>query len=186
MPWIFSYAEFGPGIVEKTLSKAPLVSLPASLENHTVVFKGKSRKWGGGVADIERKKGKIVYGSILLVTPEEVKLVDRYYQLYERKLMPIYLDATRDKFKAQAYVLKKEADYSAPSDDYCKSIVKHLRFFWGGKTLEDYGISKEPAEKKRSNPKPKQDEKVVKTKAKTKEKINRKPVRRKKREKSSK
>jgi len=183
MPWIFSYAEFGPGIVEKTLSKAPLVSLPASLENHRIVFKGKSRKWGGGVAEIERKKGKVVYGSALLVTPEEVKLIDRYYQLYERKPVQIYVDATRDKFKAHTYYLKRKADYSQPSDDYCKAIVKHLRFFWGGKKIEEYGISTElPPAKKKTTAKTKQVEKS----AKPKEKVSRKPVRRKKREKSSK
>jgi len=180
MPWIFSYAEFGPGIVEKTLSKAPLVSLPASIENHRVVFKGKSRKWGGGVANIERKKGKLVYGSALLITADEVKLIDRYYQLYERKPFTIYIDATRDKFKGHVYLLKKDGDYTVPSNEYSKAVVKHLRFFWGGKNLEDYGISTEiPATKKKSTSSPA-------ASSKAKPKPSRKPTRRKKREKTSK
>lgn len=180
MPWMFSYAEFGPGIVEKTLSKAPLVSLPASLENHRVVFKGKSRKWGGGVAEIERKKGKIVYGSAILITPEEIKLIDRYYQLYERKQIQIYVDATRDKFKAHTYFLKKTGDYSQPSDEYCKALIKHLRFFWGGKKLEDYSIVREPGPPKKASTKKTTAKKPVK------ETASRKPARRKKREKSTK
>ena len=78
--------------------------------------------------------------------PADIKLLDRAYQSYERKQIPIFIDATQDKVKASVYVITKNAPYAEPSQDYVKNIIKHLKFFWGqdGKKsmgLEDFGIT---------------------------------------------
>lgn len=145
MPWIFNYAELGPQEVEALLKKAPFCALPASAENFQVVFKGKSRKWGGGIATLEKKKSGVVYGSALLVSADEVKLFDKYFSSHTRTPITISLDATKDKIKAFTYVIEKDATTTAPSTEYSKAVVKHLKFFWGGQaknpTLQDFGIN---------------------------------------------
>jgi len=146
MPWIFSYAELGPHLIKNLLDKVPFCSLPASLPKYKVVFKGKSRKWGGAIATLEKSRKNLVYGSALLVPPEDFKMLDKTFQSYERKLIPIFIEATQDKVKAHVYLLKKDAPYNKPSQEYTKNIVKHLRFFWGQSnkkslSLEDFGIT---------------------------------------------
>jgi len=149
MPWIFSYADLGPQEVEALLKKAPFCALPASAENYQVVFKGKSRKWGGGIATIDKKKSSVVYGSALLVSVDEVKLFDRHFGSYVRTPITITLAATKDQTKAYTYTIEKDAPQNSPSADYSKIITKHLKFFWGGEnknpSLQDFGISAEPA-----------------------------------------
>jgi hypothetical protein len=145
MPWVFSYSDLGPQILEKVLNRAPFCALPATLPRYKVVFKGRSRKWGGALATLEKSSKSFVYGSALLLPVEELKLIDRYYQSFEQVQVPIFIDATQDKVKAYAYV-KKANDYGVPSQDYITAITKHLKFFWGqgggrSPSLEDFGIS---------------------------------------------
>jgi hypothetical protein len=150
MPWIFSYADLGPTTITNVLPNAPFCALPATLENHKVLFRGKSRKWGGGLATAERKKGRTAYGSIYLVSESELKLIDRHYKMYERSPAKINVAATGDVFKAFTYLLKS-GEEASPSEEYCKAIGKHLKFFWGqsGKklNLSDFGISVTPVKK---------------------------------------
>ncbi len=131
MPWIFTYSDLGPQVIETLLEQAPFCSLPATLPNHKVVFKGRSRKWGGAIATLEKARKSWVYGSALLLPPEEIRLIDKYYSAYEEKEFTIFLDATKDKVKAKTYILKSSLPYGQPSEDYIKTILKHLKFFWG-------------------------------------------------------
>jgi len=169
MPWIFSYAELGPHNLKDVIGHVPHCSLSASLAKYKVSFKGKSRKWGGAVATLEKARNGIVYGSAWYVSPAEIKLLDRCYQFYDRKLVPIYIEATQDKVKAHAYIITKDASYGAPSQDYVKNMVKHLKFFWSQNdkknlSLEDFGITIEEVAKT----------KVVKVKDESKTKSRRK------------
>ncbi|RJR10580.1 hypothetical protein C4588_02990 [Candidatus Parcubacteria bacterium] len=149
MPWFFSYAEFGPEGLSKLLQKAPFCSLPAVVANHQVIFRGKSRKWGGGHSTIEPKKGNRVFGAAHLITSEELELITRYYRdAYKAKVLPIIISVTQDKFSAVTFVFAKDEEITSPSDDSSKEIIKNLKFFWGqdsGKapTLEDFGIAAE-------------------------------------------
>jgi len=147
MPWIFSYSDLGPQILGKVLNRAPFCALPATLSGYKVVFKGRSRKWGGALATLDRSSKSFVYGSILLLPQDELKLIDRYYQSFERIQLSVFIDATQDKVKAYAYI-KKANDYGSPSQEYTSAITKHLKFFWGqgggrSPSLEDFGISTE-------------------------------------------
>ena len=156
MPWIFSYADLNPQILQEVLGKAPFCALPASLTNNKVSFKGKSRKWRGAVATLDKAKKRIVYGSALLLPPEEIGLLDRYYRMYQRKSATIFINATGVKVKAYTYILPNTAQVGTPSNDYLKAVAKHLKFFWGNNknknlSLEDFGIeisSDEPKVKK--------------------------------------
>jgi len=146
MPWFFSYSEFGPDLIHRLLQKAPFCSLPATVANHYVTFRGKSRKYGGGYSTMEPKKGTRVFGAAHLVTTEELNQISRYYRdHYTIKTVPIILGVTQDKFSATTFIYNKEDEIAAPSDDLSKEIIKNLKFFWGqgdGKTptLEDFGI----------------------------------------------
>ena len=154
MPWIFTYSDLGPQVIEGLFERAPFCSLPASLPNYKVAFKGRSRKWGGALATLDKARKSWVYGSALLLPPEEMRIIDKYYGAYEGKEVTIFLDATKDKVKAKTYFLKTALPYGQPSEDYIKAIMKHLKFFWGqtgsGKmTLENFNIALEtPPEKK--------------------------------------
>lgn len=156
MPWFFSYSEFGPEAIHKLLQKAPFCSLPATVANHHVTFRGKSRKWSGGFPTMEPKKGCRVFGAAHLITSEELELIGRYYRdHYKTKITPIVIGVTQDKFPATTFVYAKEDEVSSPSDDLSKEIIKNLKFFWGqdsGKTptLEDFGIMVELSSSKLS------------------------------------
>lgn len=145
MPWFFSYSDLGPQEVTALLGKAPLCMVPASLSGSYISFKGKSRKWGGAVASLEKSRKGFVYGSALLLPPEDLDLIQTYYKGMEPRYVPIFIDATQDKIKAITFVAADSDAPGSPSDDYVKAILKHLKFFWGqsgGKkpTLEDFGI----------------------------------------------
>lgn len=159
MPWIFNYGELGPQQLVSVLGKAPFCTLPATLPNYKVSFKGRSRKWGGATATVEKARKSFVYGTALLVTPDDVKILDRYYKGSEKVTLPIFIDATQDKVKADAYVLSA-SNYGVPSQDYTKAMFKHLKFFWGqgqkGLSLTDFGISTEVPQPKAPK-KPKQE-----------------------------
>ena len=149
MPWIFNYAELGPQNIESLLNHAPFVSLPASTPNSKIAFKGKSRKWTGALATLEKSKGNWVYGSALLLPEDELAIFDKYHQNYNRINLPILIDATKDRVQAVSYILDPSAPAGQPSEDYVKEILKHLKFFWGqgdSKTLslENFGISTTP------------------------------------------
>lgn len=146
MPWIFSFAELGPTQIEILLGHAPFCSLPASTPNFKVSFKGRSRKWTGSTATLEKSRGNWVYGSALLVSSDELERFDNYYQNHVQITIPILLDATKDKVQAIAYILNNEETYGQPSDDYVKELLKHLKFFWGKtRSLENFGIVLAPS-----------------------------------------
>ena len=154
MPWYFSFAEFGPDAINSLLKKAPFCSLPATLSNYEVAFKGKSRKWGGALATLEGKKGNTVFGALHLVTPDELALITRYHrENYQAKQVNVNVSVTHDKFPAVTFMYAKEDVDGFPSEDYVKEIIRNLKFFWGqddGKTpaLEDFGIMIEYKAKK--------------------------------------
>jgi hypothetical protein len=156
MPWIFTYSDLSPQVIEGLFERAPFCSLPASLPNFKVSFKGRSRKWGGALATLDKARKSWVYGSALLLPPDEIRILDKYYSAYEGKDVTIFLDATKDKVKAKTYLLKTTLPYGQPSEEYIKAILKHLKFFWGqtgsGKmTLTNFNINIEtdtPSEKK--------------------------------------
>ena len=146
MPWIFNYSELGPPQLTEVLGKSPFCMLPASLANYSLSFKGRSRKWGGGVASLDKVRGGYVYGSAALVGADDLVLLDRYFRNFERKSVPMFLDATQEKIKAIVY-FSKASKYGKPSEDYLKEVLKHLKFFWGqGKrnlSLNDFGVTSE-------------------------------------------
>lgn len=158
MPWVFSYSDLAPNIVEGLLERAPFCSLPASLPNFKISFKGRSRKWGGALATLEKSRKSWVYGSALFVTPEELQILDKYYSAFGSKELNILIEATKDKVKAHTYILNPSLPYGEPSEEYIKAILKHLKFFWGqpgtGKmTLEKFGISLDPVLEKKDRKK---------------------------------
>tara|TARA_B100000614_G_C14504253_1_gene475922 strand:+ start:400 stop:966 length:567 start_codon:yes stop_codon:yes gene_type:complete len=158
MPWVFTYSDLSPQALTALLNKAPFCSLPASLPNYKISFKGRSRKWGGAIATLERAKSSWVYGSAILLPPDDIRVIDKYYSAYETKDIKLFLDATQDKIKAKTYILDKALPYGMPSDDYTKAMLKHLKFFWGqsgtGKmSLDKFGITVEPPVSKRKTTK---------------------------------
>jgi len=146
MPWIFNYAELGPPQLTEVLGKSPFCMLPASLANYSLTFKGRSRKWGGGIATLDKTRGGYVYGSAALVGTDDLAVLDRYFRNFDRKAVPMFLDATQEKVKAVIY-FSKASKYGKPSDDYLKEVLKHLKFFWGqgrrNLSLNDFGVATE-------------------------------------------
>lgn len=169
MVWIFNYSELSVQEASKLLNNAPLCVLPATLQNHRVVFKGQSRKWGGAIASLERKKESLVYGSAFLVYPEEVKVFDRAYANSIRVMLPVVL-TTEDVVKAYTYIQPTDAIIGTPSEEYSKAMIKHLRYFWDSSdgttrlTLNDFLYLPAPTPKIE-----------VPTKVETKEKEQREP-----------
>lgn len=130
MPWIFSYGELTEKRLQTSFKFTPLIALPATLDNYQVVFRGKSRKWGGALASVDKKRKSVVYGTALLVPMDDVKYYDKYYQKYEKDVVTIYIDATEDKAKAFIYKIPSIVPYGVPGEDYLKEIKKQLQDFW--------------------------------------------------------
>jgi gamma-glutamylcyclotransferase len=99
--------------------------LPGYLPDHVRIFCGNSKKWHGGVASVYPANAKKVYGIIVEITSEGLKLLDVYEKGYERQLMTVYVD---ENTPIQAYVyVKLNVEFDQPpSPEYLTRIMKTL------------------------------------------------------------
>lgn len=156
MPWLFTYSEVSPMAISTFLRKEKLLCvLPASLPDHRLVFKGRSRRWGGAIASVEKSPSSIVYGSALLLAPEDILLLRKEFAAYRKKVSKIILEITGDSVPAVMYVLDPNSEEAKPSEPYKTAILRHLRCFWKLEKENEY-LSPKIAEEKTSDPVPNQ------------------------------
>lgn len=93
---------------------------PARLDGFRVEFRRRSRRWGGGAADIVEASGESVWGALYEVEERELDRLDEKEgagMAYRRRIVTVFHD--RRECVAQAYeVIEKEAVEVPPTLEY--------------------------------------------------------------------
>ena len=65
----------------------------AVLKDHVLDFdKFSGGRWNGGLADVVKEKGSVVYGAIYMVTEEQLKKLDEWEAGYRRSKVTVECD----------------------------------------------------------------------------------------------
>lgn len=110
--------------LKRRCPKAKFVSA-AVLPDHTLVFSGSSRMWGGGIADIREMAGTKVEGVLWEISEAEQKALDEYEgypELYLRKEVQVRT-AAGNVVTASAYVMANPGREMAPSKPYLRLLI---------------------------------------------------------------
>jgi gamma-glutamylcyclotransferase (GGCT)/AIG2-like uncharacterized protein YtfP len=102
----------------------------ARLPGFRLVFKGYSKTWGGGVADIEPSKEGVVYGVVYNISKRQLEELDRYEgypNVYKRAQVKIITEEEEEVLPAITYVKAREEPYSMPSKRYVETIIRGLK-----------------------------------------------------------
>jgi gamma-glutamylcyclotransferase len=97
----------------------------AVLPDHELVFSGKSRMWGGGIADIRDLPGKKVEGVVWEISEAEREALDEYEgypDLYVRQDVQVRT-ASGKVVTAFAYVMANPGRELPPSKQYKRLLV---------------------------------------------------------------
>ncbi len=108
----------------------------ARLQDHELNFTGTSTMWGGGVADLNATKGKVVEGVLWEISEADLKALDEYEgypKLYVRRNVEVEAFDGR-KLEAFAYFMVRPGTYKAPSRRYLRLLVSGA---------EEHGLSDE-------------------------------------------
>jgi gamma-glutamylcyclotransferase (GGCT)/AIG2-like uncharacterized protein YtfP len=108
----------------------------ATLRDYELTFSGTSSMWGGGVADLNPAKGKVVEGVLWEITDADLKALDEYEgypKVYVRRNVEVEAADGR-KMQPFAYVMAKPGLYKAPSRRYLRLLISGA---------EEHGLSDE-------------------------------------------
>jgi len=97
----------------------------ATLRDYELNFTGTSSMWGGGVADLNPAKGKVVEGVLWEITEADLKGLDAYEgypKVYVRRNVEVETPDGR-KMEAFAYFMARPGLYKAPSRRYLRLLV---------------------------------------------------------------
>jgi gamma-glutamylcyclotransferase (GGCT)/AIG2-like uncharacterized protein YtfP len=125
MPLVFTYGSLSPEIMVKDVGLPLTIWGVGQIEDMTVVFSSKIKKWGmGGVAGLEPKTGHSVKGVIYQLTSAQLKLLDSIEgSMYERKTFDVRLPKDNKSKTCFAYVkVKQTRPLTAPSYTYRKHM----------------------------------------------------------------
>ncbi|MCP3167324.1 gamma-glutamylcyclotransferase [Corallococcus exiguus] len=125
----------------RTRCPGATVEARATLPGYTLVFGGFSRRWGGGVASLQRVRGAHVEGLLYRLDTEDLQALDAYegHPVTYRRTTRLMTDSTGKRHRAQVY-LQPEDDFASwpPTAHYFHILWRaygKLRF--NRTTLED-------------------------------------------------
>ena len=110
--------------LKRLCPKAKFVAA-AVLPDHELVFSGKSRMWGGGIADIRGVPGKKVEGVVWEISEAERKVLDEYEgypDLYVTKEVQVQTTSAKV-IAAFAYVMVSPGREMPPSKPYKRLLI---------------------------------------------------------------
>lgn len=136
---VFAY---GSNLDEAQMARrcpSAVATFPAVLDGHRIAFQGYSSGWGGGVATIVPDALSDVSGMIYLVTPQDLRRLDRYEGhpvVYARGSMQVTrVDGERQ--SVQVYRRRPGAP-CRPSQDYLETILcAYSQLGFDSSTIED-------------------------------------------------
>lgn len=119
------YFAYGSNMDEaqmKTRCPSAVLLHAARLSKHRLAFVGRSERWGGAIATVERSKKARVWGLLYSVTEHDLDVLDLYEAIYTRVDVRVK-DRNERKHDAVTYVLNGKP-YGIPSDLYVKQIAR--------------------------------------------------------------
>lgn len=142
---LFSYGSNGVEQLAERLGH-PVETAPAYLRDYKRVFRGASRRWGGGgVAHLKKHRGGVVYGLVAIVTPADLDVLDRHEgvpTVYDRTQVTVHAPEAQP---AIAYVRVDGALFNPPSRAYLEACAKTVGAYWRGAhgrvTADDFEIA---------------------------------------------
>jgi GNAT superfamily N-acetyltransferase len=134
---LFSYGSNSVRQLSERLGHPLDETYGAYAPDHQRIFRGWSHGWGGGVASIEPKQGMTTYGYVAVVSPRDLRVLDRYEGVgigaYERKLVDVVLRTGDGPKKQKALFYRATSKrFNAPSQSYKQAVAQNIRQFWRG------------------------------------------------------
>lgn len=124
--YLFCYASSNIDYFSKLLNlKQPLIYVNAFLKNHVRIFAGNSTRWKGGISSVYPKMSSNVYGILITLTNEQLKIIDKHQKGYQRqKIIATIEGLNKTNTEVEAYTyFKNNIQFShMPSNDYLNSI----------------------------------------------------------------
>lgn len=109
-----------------------VVPSPGLLRGYQRVFRGRSRKWNGGVASLERKAGAITYGAIVALLEEDLVVLDRFEGVatgnYRREELLVE-PASGPGVLAMTYI-SNSLIYNEPTRAYLEQVARTVGQVW--------------------------------------------------------
>ena len=127
--YYFAYGSNHEAQMKERLGPIISPTYGAYLENHQLIFAGKSDKWnGGGVATMRPREDRNVYGTLYQLTPDQLTRLDRYEGGYTRKEVDVVVGSYR--VTAQTYFKNNWKSGNAPSMAYLEAVRRNIAQHW--------------------------------------------------------
>ena len=131
MPLYFAYGSNVNAAQMRRRCPSSAVVAIARLRGWRLTFAGWSKRWQGGVATLERKKGSEVVGVLYRVSETDLEKLDRYEGapfFYRRRRVRVQVDGSGEVVEAITYVLRGH-ERALPAAEYVRTIAEGYRFF---------------------------------------------------------
>jgi len=138
--YLFSYGSNNTKQLAERLGHV-VCAHPGLVVNRQRVFRGHSKKWGGGTATLVPGKGQQVMGTLVEVDKADLEKLDAYEGVaqgkYVRKNVQVHLvesakkgsKAKTKEITAYAY-LATSKDAAEPTREYLEAVAKTVGEFW--------------------------------------------------------
>ena len=105
----------------------------ARLLDHQRVFRGLSKRWGGGTASVVFSKNHVVYGFVAYVTEEQLHILDRREGVFMNppKYMRSQLDIDVEGQMVSSHLyIATSTIFHPPTEPYLQSVLETISSFW--------------------------------------------------------
>jgi len=132
--WLFSYGSNNPAQLAERLERPAHTLDPhaAVLTGYERVFRGMSRRWGGGTASLVHKPGARVHGYVAKVYARDLHVLDRFegvgLGIYERRMVRVW--TRRDEFLDAVVYVHTSDEFNWPSPAYLVAVAHTIASFW--------------------------------------------------------
>lgn len=146
--YLFCYASSNIDYLSRTLNiNQPILYINAFVKNYVRIFAGNSKKWKGGIATIYPNSSSKVYGILLVLTNEQLTLLDNKQQGYKRQIITATIEGFNNPntdIKCFTYIKENILFTHMPSNEYLEQIDLMLRNRIGykGNNILIHGIVK--------------------------------------------
>jgi hypothetical protein len=102
----------------------------ATLHGHALTFGGNSRRWGGGVANVQRWRGGAVSGVLYELSVDDLRMLDRFEgcPFSYRRSLRIVVDEAGRRLRAHVYVQMAGA-FAPPGVEYLGVLLRAYKRF---------------------------------------------------------
>ena len=112
--------------IEKYIKKARLL-------DHQRVFRGVSKRWGGGTASVLYSKNSVVHGFVAFLSTKQLEILDRREGVFRSP--PKYMrtkkeiEMRRECISSFLYVATSPV-FFPPTEEYLQNVAETISIFW--------------------------------------------------------